>query len=106
MSNKLGTGLGKLIQKQISKISKLISYLQNLFASGSIRYRITEKFLLILSAALAISIIVAIHFDGKFTPAASSTRYITSWIGNSFSGGDNSKTLNFSTRYCHYKQGV
>ena len=99
MSNKLGTGLGKIIQKQIRKISKLISYLQNLFASGSIRYRKTEKFLLILSAALAISIIVAIHFDGKITPAASSTRYITSWIGNSFSGGDRWVQIQISGMY-------
>ncbi|MCJ8280376.1 MAG: hypothetical protein MJK14_10855, partial [Rivularia sp. ALOHA_DT_140] len=99
MKNKLITGIGKLFQKQISQLSKTISYLQDLFSRGNIRYRKTEKFLLILSAALAISIIFAIHFDGKVTPAASSTSYTTSWIGNSFGGGDKWVQIQISGMY-------
>jgi len=99
MSNKLRAGFGRFVQIQISKISIFISYFQNLLSGGSIKYRKTEKFLLILSAALAVSIIVAIHFDGKVTPAASSTRYTTSWIGNSFGGGEKWVQIQISGMY-------
>ena len=99
MNNKLITAFSRIIKRQIGQISVFISYIKNLFASGNIRYRRTEKFLLFLSAALAISIIVAIQFDGKMTPAASSSRYTTSWIGNSFSGGDKWVQIQISGMY-------
>ncbi|MGB3638190.1 MAG: hypothetical protein WBA39_11540, partial [Rivularia sp. (in: cyanobacteria)] len=99
MKNKLVTKFGIFIQSQTSKITTFVSHLQNLFKSGNIRYGGTEKFLLILSVALATSIIVAIHFDGKITPAASSTRYTTSWIGNSFGGGDKWVQIQISGMY-------
>lgn len=99
MKNKLVTKFGKFVQSQISKITTFVSHLQNFFKSGSLRYGGTEKFLLILSATLATSIIVAIHFDGKITPAASSSSYRTSWIGNSFGGGDKWVQIQISGMY-------
>ena len=99
MNNKLITAFSRIIKRQIGQISVFISYIKNLFASGNIRYRRTEKFLLFLSAALAISIIVAIQFDGKMTPAASLSRYTTSWIGNSFCGGDKWVQIKISGMY-------
>ncbi len=99
MNNKLITAFSRIIKRQIGQISVFISYIKKLFASGNIRYRRTEKFLLFLSAALAISIIVAIQLDGKITPAASSSRYTTSWIGNSFSGGDKWVQIQISGMY-------
>lgn len=99
MKNKLVTKFGQFLQSQTSKITTFVSHLQNLFKSGNVRYGGTEKFLLILSAALATSIIVAIHFDGKITPAASSNRYTTSWIGNSFGGGDKWVQIQISGMY-------
>ncbi len=89
----------RFFQSLISKISTFFSYLKYLFNSESVRYRRTEKFLLILSAALAVTIIVAIHSDEKVTPAASSTRYTTSWIGNSFGGGDKWVQIQISGMY-------
>lgn len=78
---------------------RLYSYFKSLFYNLNIRYSKTEKFLLFLSAALAVSILVAIHLDGKVTPAASSSRYITSWIGNSFGGGDKWVQIQISGMY-------
>ena len=78
---------------------KLYSYLQSLFSNINIRWSKTEKFLLILSAALAFSILFAIHIDGKITPAASSESYINSWIGNSFGGGDKWVQIQISGMY-------
>ena len=99
MNSKLRADLSRIIKRQVSKISTFIYYLKNLFSGVNIRNRRTEKFLLILSAALAVSIIVAIQFDGKVTPAAPSTRYTTSWIGNSFSGGDKWVQIQISGMY-------
>lgn len=99
MSKQLLTNLSRFIRKQTNRIANFLSYLENLFSSGNLRYQKTEKFLLFLSAALAISIIVAIQFDEKITPAASSTRYTTSWIGNSFGGGDKWVQIQISGMY-------
>ena len=99
MNKELLRRFGRFIQSPIGKITSFFLYLKNLFNRESARYRRTEKFLLILSAALAVSIIVAIHFDDKVTPAASSTRYTTSWIGNSFGGGDKWVQIQISGMY-------
>ncbi len=97
--NNLLTRLSRLIKQPINQIIRFNCYVKSLFSNGNVRYRKTEKFLLILSAALAVSIIVAIHLDGKVTPAASSTRYTTSWIGNSFGGGDKWVQIQISGMY-------
>lgn len=99
MNNNLLARLNRFIQCQISKIKKFYLYIQSLFRNSNTGYRKTEKFLLILSAALAVSIIMAIHLDGKIAPAASSPRYTTSWIGNSFAGGDKWVQIQISGMY-------
>ncbi len=99
MNKELLRRFGQFIQKHTNHIANFFSYLKNLFSSANVKYRQTDKFLLILSAALAVSIIVAIHFDEKITPAASSTRYTTSWIGNSFGGGDKWVQIQISGMY-------
>ncbi|MEA5593507.1 hypothetical protein [Rivularia sp. UHCC 0363] len=91
--------MNRFSQKQKKRLFRIYSYIQSLFSNGNIKYRKTEKFLLILSAVIAVSIIVAIHLDGKITSAASSSRYITSWIGNSFGGGDKWVQIQVSGMY-------
>ncbi|MBE9215472.1 hypothetical protein IQ247_22875 [Plectonema cf. radiosum LEGE 06105] len=81
------------------RLSRLSLYIKSLIVHGNIRYGKTEKFLLFLSAVLAISMLVTIHLDGKVTPAASSSRYRTSWIGNSFGGGDKWVQIQVSGMY-------
>ena len=92
MSNNLFTRLK-------TQFMKFYAYIRNLFYNRNIRYGRTEIFLLFFSTALAISILFAIQFDGKISPAASSSRYITSWIGNSFGGGDKWVQIQISGMY-------
>ncbi|AFY55048.1 hypothetical protein Riv7116_2540 [Rivularia sp. PCC 7116] len=99
MINRFIAVFRSFIQNKINQATLLYSYIKHLFSNEGIKYRKTEKFLLLLSAALAVSIIVAIHFDGKVAPAASSTRYTTSWIGNSFGGGDKWVQIQISGMY-------
>ena len=96
--NKILAKMNRFSQKQKKRLLRFYSYIQSLFSNGNIKYRKTEKFLLILSAAIAVSIIVAIHLDGKMTSAASSS-YTTSWIGNSFGGGDKWVQIQISGMY-------
>ncbi len=83
----------------LTRLNNLYLYLKCLIINGNIRYRKTEKFLLILSAVLAILILTTIYLDGKVAPAASSSRYITSWIGNSFGGGEKWVQIQVSGMY-------
>ncbi|MGF1675668.1 MAG: hypothetical protein ACFCUV_18575, partial [Rivularia sp. (in: cyanobacteria)] len=83
----------------LTRLGRLYLYIKDLIIHGNIRYGKTEKFLLFLSAALAISMLVTIHLDGKVTPAASLYRYKTSWIGNSFGGGDKWVQIQISGMY-------
>jgi len=83
----------------LKRLTKLYLYIKSLIFSGNIRYGKTEKFLLFVSTALAVSMVVIIHLDGNVTPAASSSGYRTSWIGNSFGGGDKWVQIQISGMY-------